>query len=120
MSEQINQAKEQLEKLKETEEKAIQAIQQNIDESAKEMAAQHAEFEKQKQELDEKYANFVKEMDGLKEQLKEKINWTQVDRVMGFFSSSSIRTEEPLAEDNVSDQNLVIFLCVRKGIILRI
>jgi chromosome segregation ATPase len=62
MSEQINQAKAQLEKLKVAEEKLkeaeanvkpiIQEIQQNIDESAKEMATQNAEHQKQKEELE--------------------------------------------------------------------
>jgi hypothetical protein len=64
----------------------------------------------------ERNANFAKEVGTLKEKLKDKIYWHQVDRVMGLCSSSS-RTEEPQANDNVSgqngnvsDQNLVIFL----------
>jgi hypothetical protein len=56
MSKQINQATAQLEKLKVAEEKKaktiIQVIQRKIDESAKEMATQNAEYQKQKQELE--------------------------------------------------------------------
>jgi hypothetical protein len=56
MSKQINQATAQLEKLKVAEEKKaktiIQVIQRKIDESAKKMATQNAEYQKQKQELE--------------------------------------------------------------------
>jgi hypothetical protein len=56
MSEQINQVKAQLEKLKvANEEKAkttTQVIKQKIDDPAKEMVAQNAEHQRQKQELE--------------------------------------------------------------------
>jgi hypothetical protein len=51
----MNQVQVKLEKLEEAEEKAkttIQAIQQEIDESAKVMVAQNAEHQKQKEELE--------------------------------------------------------------------
>jgi hypothetical protein len=51
----MSQVQLQLAKLKELEEKAkpiIQAIQHEIDESAKEMATQNAEHQKRKEELE--------------------------------------------------------------------
>jgi SMC interacting uncharacterized protein involved in chromosome segregation len=110
----------QLEKLEEVEattKPIIQEMQQEIDESAKNLATQNAEYLKKKQELAEKYqkenaelevvfvifesklkpnnlfvnvkvknweinAKFVKEMATLKERLKEKVNWSQVDLLM--------------------------------------
>jgi flagellar biosynthesis chaperone FliJ len=66
----IFQAKAQLEKLKEAEEKAeetaksrIQAIQEKIDESAKGMTTQNEEHQKQKQELEEKCQNEIAKLE---------------------------------------------------------
>jgi predicted house-cleaning noncanonical NTP pyrophosphatase (MazG superfamily) len=56
----------QLEKLVEAEKKTkpiIQAIQEQIDESAKEMASQNAEHQKRKQELEEKYQKQIAELE---------------------------------------------------------
>jgi septal ring factor EnvC (AmiA/AmiB activator) len=55
-----------LETLKEVEEKAkstIQAIQEKIDESAKEKATQNAAHLKQKQQMEEKYQTKIAELE---------------------------------------------------------
>jgi chromosome segregation ATPase len=58
----------QLQKLEEAETNAkttIQRIQQQIDESAKQMTTENAEYQKQKQELEEKYQKENSELEVL-------------------------------------------------------